>query len=170
MLTTLEPMDKGLYQHFKGQFYRVIDVARHSETEEELVIYQALYGDKGVWARPRAMFTETLEREGEIKPRFAYCDEQTAVLEVAILDVKPEMQSDFEMAFEHAQEIIAGMPGYMSHELQNCIEQANRYILLVNWQTLEAHTQGFRGSAEYQKWRELLHHFYEPLPIVEHYR
>jgi heme-degrading monooxygenase HmoA len=61
------------------------------------------------------------------------------------------------------------MDGYVSHQLQKCIEKGNRYILLVNWQTLEDHTVGFRGSEQYQEWRRLLHHFYDPFPEVEHY-
>jgi len=61
------------------------------------------------------------------------------------------------------------MPGYIGHQLQRCIEVSNRYILLVNWESLEAHTIGFRGSAEYQDWKRLLHHFYDPFPTVEHY-
>jgi len=61
------------------------------------------------------------------------------------------------------------MNGYISHQLLKCIEKNNRYILLVNWKTLEDHTIGFRKSKEYQEWRALLHHFYEPLPEVEHY-
>jgi heme-degrading monooxygenase HmoA len=91
------------------------------------------------------------------------------ILEVAILDVKPDMAPEFEAAFKIASTIITAMPGYISHELQRCLEKENRYILLVRWQTLEAHTIGFRRSPEYQKWRSLLHHFYEPFPTVEHY-
>ena len=92
------------------------------------------------------------------------------ILEVAILDVKPGKEKDFEAAFGKAQAIISRMNGYVSHQLQNCIEKPNRYILLVNWQTLEDHTVGFRQSDEYQEWRALLHHFYEPFPEVEHYK
>lgn len=92
------------------------------------------------------------------------------ILEVAILDVKPGQQADFETAFAEAQAIISGMPGYVSHQLQRCLEQDSRYILLVNWERLEDHTEGFRQSDEYQRWRALLHHFYDPFPVVEHYR
>ena len=91
------------------------------------------------------------------------------VLEVAILDVKPGLSDEFETAFTQAQAIISSMKGYVSHQLQKCLEKPNRYILLVNWRTLEDHTQGFRGSPEYQEWRRLLHHFYDPFPEVEHY-
>ena len=91
------------------------------------------------------------------------------ILEVAILDVKPGQEAEFESVFEKAQKIISSMNGYVSHQLQKCIENPNRYILLVNWQTLEDHTKGFRESDEYQKWRAMLHHFYDPFPIVEHY-
>jgi heme-degrading monooxygenase HmoA len=91
------------------------------------------------------------------------------VLEVAILDVKPSQSQEFEAAFSQAHTIISSMKGYVSHQLQKCLEKPNRYILLVNWQTLEDHTQGFRGSAGYQEWRRLLHHFYDPFPDVEHY-
>ena len=62
------------------------------------------------------------------------------------------------------------MPGYVSHELQECIEKSDRYLLLVNWETLEAHTEGIRSSPQYEEWKALLHHFYEPFPEVEHYR
>lgn len=91
------------------------------------------------------------------------------VLEVAILDVKPGRAAEFESAFAEAQTIIVSMNGYLSHQLQRCIENTNRYVLLVNWETLEDHTIGFRGSKHYQKWRALLHHFYDPFPTVEHY-
>ncbi len=62
----------GRYRHYKGKDYRVIGVARHSETQEELVVYQLLYGDFGLWVRPRGMFMETIEIDGETRPRFAY--------------------------------------------------------------------------------------------------
>ena len=91
------------------------------------------------------------------------------ILEVAILDVKPGKEREFETAFKQAQTIISGMPGYISHQLQKCIEKSDRYILLVNWEKLEDHTIGFRDSAEYQEWRALLHHFYNTFPEVEHY-
>jgi heme-degrading monooxygenase HmoA len=91
------------------------------------------------------------------------------VLEVAILDIKPGMRQDFESAFARAQRIISTMPGCLSHELQQCVENPNRYLLLVNWETLEDHTVGFRGSPQYQEWRALLHHFYDPFPEVLHF-
>ena len=92
------------------------------------------------------------------------------ILEVAILEVKPRQEQAFEAAFAEAQLIISSMKGYISHELQKSIENPSRYILLVNWETLEDHTVGFRKSAEYQEWRKLLHHFYDPFPTVEHYK
>lgn len=91
------------------------------------------------------------------------------VLEVAILNIIPGRSEAFLKAFAEAQEIIAGMPGYLSHRLKRCIEDANRFILLVEWQKLTDHTDGFRKSAEYQRWKALLHHFYNPFPVVEHY-
>lgn len=91
------------------------------------------------------------------------------ILEVAVLNVRPGLEPDFESAFARASPIIAGMPGHVSHQLQRCVETANRYVLLVNWTSLEAHTVGFRGSPEYQQWKQLLHHFYDPFPSVEHY-
>jgi heme-degrading monooxygenase HmoA len=92
------------------------------------------------------------------------------ILEVAILNVKRGQEREFEAAFSKAQLIIRGMRGYLSHQLQGCLEHAGRYLLLVNWETLEDHTVGFRESAQYQQWRQLLHHFYEPFPQVEHYQ
>jgi heme-degrading monooxygenase HmoA len=91
------------------------------------------------------------------------------ILEVAILDVIPDRRREFEAAFVQAQAIIASMPGYIRHDLKRCLEKPARYILLVEWETLEDHTVGFRGSAEYQQWKALLHHFYDPFPEVEHY-
>ncbi|MBX2869590.1 MAG: DUF1653 domain-containing protein [Acidiferrobacterales bacterium] len=62
----------GRYRHYKGKYYNVIGVARHSETEQLLVVYRPQYGERGLWVRPLDMFTETVEVDGEIKPRFAY--------------------------------------------------------------------------------------------------
>lgn len=92
------------------------------------------------------------------------------ILEVAILNVRPGQGAAFEAAFAQAQRIIASMHGYISHELQRCLEKPDQYLLLVRWQTLEDHTVGFRQSAQYQEWRRLLHHYYEPFPTVEHYQ
>jgi heme-degrading monooxygenase HmoA len=91
------------------------------------------------------------------------------ILEVAILNIKDGSNCEFEAAFQTASLIIAKMNGYTSHELQRCLEVENQYVLLVRWQKLEDHTIGFRQSPEYQKWRSLLHHFYDPFPSVEHY-
>lgn len=91
------------------------------------------------------------------------------ILEVAILNVIPGQESAFEAAFARAILILSGMRGYISHELRRCVEHSNRYILLVRWQSLEDHTVGFRGSPQYQEWKALLHHFYDPFPTVEHY-
>ncbi|RYF44732.1 MAG: antibiotic biosynthesis monooxygenase [Cytophagaceae bacterium] len=91
------------------------------------------------------------------------------ILEIAQLQVKPELTAEFESAFNKAQTIIASMPGYLGHELQKCIEQVNHYMLLVRWESVEHHEVGFRKSAQYQQWRTLLHHFYDPFPTVLHY-
>ncbi|TXK85361.1 antibiotic biosynthesis monooxygenase [Paenibacillus sp. N3.4] len=91
------------------------------------------------------------------------------ILEVAILPVIAGKKEEFEAAFRQASSIISSMKGYISHELQTCVEDNHKYLLLVRWETLEDHTVGFRGSKEYQAWKQLLHHFYDPFPVVEHY-
>ncbi len=91
------------------------------------------------------------------------------ILEVATLQIKSAQTAAFEQAFAQAQRIIASMPGYLGHELQRCVEDDHQYVLLVRWNTLQDHTVGFRGSPEYQQWRTLLHHFYDPFPTVLHY-
>jgi heme-degrading monooxygenase HmoA len=92
------------------------------------------------------------------------------ILEVAILDVMPGRESEFEAAFTQAEEIISSASGHVRHQLKRCIEKQNRYLLLVWWETLEAHTVGFRQSPQYQEWKRLLHHLYDPFPAVEHYQ
>jgi heme-degrading monooxygenase HmoA len=91
------------------------------------------------------------------------------ILEVAPLKLRPGTAAQFEAAFRVAESIIAAMPGYVSHELQRCVERRDEYVLLVRWETLAAHEVGFRTSAQYQEWKRLLHHFYEPFPVVSHY-
>jgi heme-degrading monooxygenase HmoA len=91
------------------------------------------------------------------------------ILAVAILNIRPGESADFERAFAGAQAIIASVAGCVSHQLWRCLETPDRYIFLVQWQTLADHTQGFRQSPQYQEWKRLLHHFYEPFPTVEHY-
>ena len=92
------------------------------------------------------------------------------ILEVAILNIRPNQDQAFEAAFLKAAPIIASMKGYINHQLKKCMEKPNQYILLVNWETLADHEIGFRKSAEYQEWKTLLHHFYDPFPTVLHYQ
>jgi len=92
------------------------------------------------------------------------------ILEQAVLDVRPGQTDAFEAAFSEAKAIISAMPGFQSLTLSSCVERPDAYLLLVQWDTLEDHTEGFRGSAQYQEWKRLLHHFYDPFPTVEHYR
>ena len=92
-----------------------------------------------------------------------------SILEVASLQVRAGEAQAFEAAFARAQAIISSMPGYQSHELQRCLERNDQYLLLVRWDTLEAHEVGFRKSPQYQDWKKLLHHFYDPFPTVLHY-
>ncbi|OOE12525.1 antibiotic biosynthesis monooxygenase family protein [Fictibacillus arsenicus] len=91
------------------------------------------------------------------------------ILEAVMLQVKPGMEGEYEKAFYNASKIISSMKGYISHELQRCMEVKGKYLLLVKWESLEDHTVGFRQSVEYQTWKEQLHHFYDPFPIVEHF-
>lgn len=91
------------------------------------------------------------------------------ILEVAVLQIKAGMSLEFELNFQKTSLIISQMKGYLNHQLKKCVEKENQYILLVNWETIEDHEQGFRKSKEYQAWKNLLHHFYEPFPEVLHY-
>ncbi|MCM3672170.1 antibiotic biosynthesis monooxygenase [Mesobacillus maritimus] len=91
------------------------------------------------------------------------------ILEAVMLQVKQGMEKEYEEAFREASKIISSMKGYISHELQRCMEVKGKYLLLVNWESLEDHTVGFRHSKEYQDWKTQLHHFYDPFPTVEHF-
>lgn len=85
------------------------------------------------------------------------------------MNVKPDMNDSFVDTFKQASSIIASMKGYIRHELQRCLEREGQYVLLVWWETLEDHVVGFRQSEQYQDWKRLLHHYYDPFPVVEHY-
>ena len=91
------------------------------------------------------------------------------ILEAAILSVKPGQAEAFEAAMAAARPLIEASGGFHGLEVRPCIEDPNRYLLLVWWARLEDHTEGFRGSERYQDWKAALHHFYEPFPSVAHY-
>lgn len=113
------------------------------------------------------------------------------ILEAVLLNIKTGLANDFESSFNKASRIISSVNGYLSHEIHKCLEAESRgikgvrvslalpelfkrvegkYLLLIKWETLADHTVGFRSSLEYQEWRKLLHHFYEPFPTVEHFK
>jgi heme-degrading monooxygenase HmoA len=91
------------------------------------------------------------------------------ILEHAILEVKPGQQAAFETAMQRAAPLIAASEGFQGLQVLPCLEMPGRYLLLVKWTSVEAHELGFRGSDRYQQWRALLHGFYEPFPVVQHY-
>ena len=91
------------------------------------------------------------------------------IVEQAVLSIRPGQAEAFEEAMRRALPLISATPGFLGIEVRPCLEMENRYLLLVRWETLEAHTVGFRGSDRYPPWKALLHHFYDPFPLVEHY-
>jgi heme-degrading monooxygenase HmoA len=92
------------------------------------------------------------------------------ITEIALLTVRKGQSAAFEEAFANAQPILEAASGYIQHELQQCLEKNDKYLLTVRWNTIEDHTTGFRESAGYREWKKLLHHFYDPFPLVEHYK
>jgi heme-degrading monooxygenase HmoA len=91
------------------------------------------------------------------------------ILEAAVLQVREGEGAAFEAAMAKAAPVIAGTAGYLSHEVQRCMETPGRYLLLVRWDTLEAHTVGFRMSPAFVEWRALIGSFFASPPVVEHY-
>lgn len=91
------------------------------------------------------------------------------ITEHVVLPVVPGREEDFEAAFAQARTIIESMPGFLRLTLSRSIESPSNYLLLVDWERLEDHTEGFRLSPDFQRWKELLHHFYDPFPTVEHF-
>lgn len=90
-------------------------------------------------------------------------------LEHALLDVVPGREREFEEAFREARELIVQQPGFLWLRLERGVEKPSQFLLLVEWERLEDHTEGFRKSPDYQRWKELLHHFYDPFPEVLHF-
>ena len=91
------------------------------------------------------------------------------VLELVTWNIKAGFEHEFELAFDQAQVILSEMDGYLSHQLQKCIEEPGRYILLVHWNEIEDHTEGFQKSGKYQEYRSLIKPYYEPNATLEHY-
>jgi heme-degrading monooxygenase HmoA len=91
------------------------------------------------------------------------------ITEHALLDVVPGRELEFVDAMGRAKSLIAASPGFVSLRVERCLEQPSRFLLLVEWERLEDHTEGFRGSSAYEEWRAALHHFYDPFPVVEHF-
>lgn len=91
------------------------------------------------------------------------------ILEAVTLSVIAGQEQEFETAFATATPLVAAIDGYLSHELHRCLEVPGKYLLLIRWRNLEDHTIRFRQSSEYQQWKQLLHHFYDPFPTVEHF-
>ena len=91
------------------------------------------------------------------------------ITEHALLEVAPGQEEAFLEAMRQAKALIAASPGFVSLRVERGVERPGCFLLLVEWQRLEDHTEGFRGSAAYQEWRAALHHFYDPFPVVEHF-
>jgi heme-degrading monooxygenase HmoA len=91
------------------------------------------------------------------------------ITEHALLEVIPGREAEFVEAMDKAKALIAASRGFVSLHVERCLERPSCFLLLVAWERLEDHTEGFRGSPAYQEWRSALHHFYDPFPEVEHF-
>jgi len=91
------------------------------------------------------------------------------ITEIALLNIRSGMKDEFILSFRQAGGIIKKMNGYLEHSLDQCLEDDHKFLLRVKWEKLEDHTIGFRQSVEYEEWKALLHHFYNPFPVVEHF-
>ena len=92
------------------------------------------------------------------------------ITEHAVLDVKAGQALAFEAAMRKAVPLISASDGFLGIEVLPCVEKPGRYVLLVKWSDVDAHEVGFRESERYQEWKALLHGFYLPFPVVQHYR
>ncbi|MEJ7588838.1 MAG: antibiotic biosynthesis monooxygenase [Ferruginibacter sp.] len=91
------------------------------------------------------------------------------ILEIATIDIKQGSNAGFEKELEKAQNVISRSGGYLGHQFHQCIENPNRYVFLIRWQSLEDHTIGFRESVLFKEWRALIGPFFETPPSVQHY-
>ena len=92
------------------------------------------------------------------------------VLEVAILNVRQKLSTNFESDFKKAEQYIQSIDGYISHSLKKCVDKNSQYLLQVYWNRIEDHKIGFRTSEAYKQWKGLLHHYYHPFPEVNYYQ
>lgn len=91
------------------------------------------------------------------------------ILELVTLDIKAESNAEFEANLAKAMKVISQSNGFISIDVRHCIEEVNRYVLLIHWQTLEDHTVGFRTSELFTEWRALIGPFFENPPFVQHF-
>ncbi|HVX20204.1 MAG TPA: antibiotic biosynthesis monooxygenase [Acidimicrobiales bacterium] len=91
------------------------------------------------------------------------------ITEHVVLDVVPGQEEEFEEAFTLTKGLIAASPGFRSLRLSRCLEVPNLYLLLVEWDTLEDHLEGFQQSAAFAEWREAMTRFYRPGPVLQHF-
>jgi heme-degrading monooxygenase HmoA len=92
------------------------------------------------------------------------------IIEFAQLSIRPGSEPDFEAVFPAAIRVLGGTRGYLSHDLRRSVEAPNRYALIVQWQTLEDHTVGFRGSPAFTQWRAMVGPYFDSAPVVEHFQ
>ena len=91
------------------------------------------------------------------------------ILEVAIIKIKPGEAAKFEAVFPKAELIVSSIPGYISHEMQRCVETKNKYHFLIRWENIDAHLVNFRQSPKFQEFRSLLGGFFAEPPVAEHF-
>lgn len=91
------------------------------------------------------------------------------IVEHALLQVKQDEEAAFEAAMAQAKPLIAASPGFVELEVRPAVEGQGRYLLLVRWNSVADHRDGFRKSERYEQWRALLHHFYDPMPNVDYF-
>ncbi len=132
------------------------------------IVYRSGPGGKCRLRSPR-VGGKALANRGPNVPEWPLSHDGLMILEHVVLDVVPGEEGAFEEAFSQAKLIISAATGFRSLRLGRCVERASRHLLLVEWDELEDHTKGFRGSAGYEEWKGLLHRFYDPFPIVDHY-
>lgn len=91
------------------------------------------------------------------------------IMEQALLQVKAGQSDQFVAAMQKAKALIAAQPGFQSIEVRPAVDDPDQYLLLVGWDSVESHRDGFRKSPEYSRWRALLHEFYDPMPSVTYF-